>query len=108
MKAEIYEVKVCNSALEKVHGYFQTIREIYIPSKKITFNEDRISFHCFSSNRSRYNTDDSTKIGEIEVPKAMVLAMINYTNASKRMKKTKQWFKRCVINKGMFDESCFK
>lgn len=94
MKAEIYSIKICNSMMEKVHGYYREIIEVYLPSKKITFNEGDDMFNCFTSDRSRYK--DAVKVGEIEIPKAMVQAMVNYILACRRLKKTKQWFKRCV------------
>jgi hypothetical protein len=97
MKAEIYTLMISDSAVERVHGCFRNITEVYVPSKKLAFNEEENEFRCFSTDRSRYG-ECTAKIGEIEIPKAMVQAMINYVNASKRMKKTKQWFKRCVVS----------
>lgn len=100
MKAEIYSIKICDNAIDKVHGFFREIVELYIPDKKIVFNEDSDLFHCFISGKERY--EKATKIGEIIVPKAMLQAMTDYINISKRLCKTKKWFKRCVM-KGNFN-----
>lgn len=95
MIAEIYSLKICLSPLDMAHNVYQEIIEIYLPSKKIAFNEDNSSFHCFLADKSRYK-ENAKKMGEVEIPKAMVQALMSYVNASKRMKKTKQWFKRCI------------
>jgi len=100
VKADIYTVKICDSALDMVHGMYREILEIHIPNKKIAFNEDSDVFHCFLTNKDRY-TSNATKIGEILVPNAMLQAMAEYINISKRLGKTKKWFKRCV-GKGTF------
>ena len=50
MNADIYVLEVCDNALDLVHGFSREITEIYIPNKKIAFNEDGGSYHCFTTN----------------------------------------------------------
>jgi len=97
MIAEVYEVVACDNATNLAHGIFRDIIEVFIPSKKIAFNEDYDMFHCFTANRDRYKNE--TKIGEIEIPNAMTQAMVEYVNACKRLGKTKKWYKRCILTK---------
>lgn len=96
MKAEIYRVIVCDNAIDRAHGLNREITELYVPSKKIAFNENADTFHCFVTERDRYKT--GIKVGEINVPKAISQALIAYINVSKRLRKTKKWYKRCVLN----------
>ena len=84
-----------NEVSNKEHGGGNIIIETYIPSKKIAFNETSDCFHCFSTGKERY--ENAKLIGEIEIPKAMAQAMIDYINVSKRLTKTKKWYKRCVL-----------
>ena len=80
MIAEIYELIVSDSVIDMVHNVGYSIVELYIPNKKIAFNEANDSFHCFITKKDRYK--DAVKVGIIEVPKAISLAMTDYINIS--------------------------
>ena len=54
IKAEIWEIKICGSALDMVHNNYITIAELYIPSEKISVNLAEECLHCFASDPERY------------------------------------------------------
>ena len=61
VKAEIWEIKICGSALEMVHNAYQTIKEIYIPSEGISCNLADRYLHCFIDN-GRYSRSKEDKL----------------------------------------------
>lgn len=54
IKAELWKVEVCESVLDMVHGNKFHIFEIFIPSKKISFNVEHEGLNVFTGAKSRY------------------------------------------------------
>jgi len=68
INAEIWELKICGSAIDMVHGAYQTITELYIPSEKIGCNLADEYLHCFVVNPERYG-----KIGKGKIIKSLTI-----------------------------------
>jgi hypothetical protein len=70
IKAEIWEIQICGSAVEMVHGNYQTITELYIPSEKIGCNLANKHLHCFAVDHDRYS-----KIGKGKLIKLVTIPL---------------------------------
>jgi len=74
VKAELWEINICGSAIDMVHGAYQTIQELYIPSKKISCNIANNYAHCFKTDKGRYFSKEtsSKKIAMLDLPEKFV------------------------------------
>lgn len=84
IKAEIWSVKVCGSAIDMVHGAYQIINEIYIPSEKIACNLSNKYLNCFKTEMTRYITDGKN-------PQTKLIAFLTLT--PKFVEKAKKYVK---------------
>lgn len=46
IQAVQYELVVCESMMDLVHGHSETIQEIFVPSSKVIFNSKGFIFHA--------------------------------------------------------------
>jgi hypothetical protein len=68
IKAEIWELKIYGSAIDMIHGAYQTITELFVPSEKIGCNLADEYLHCFLVNPERYG-----KIGMVKLIKSIMI-----------------------------------
>ena len=63
VKAEVWEICICDGVMSLVHGFFRTITEVYIPRYRISFNFVDDMVHVFRTPDRRYakNKEDGTK-----------------------------------------------
>ena len=81
VKAELWNVSVCNGVLDYVHNAFSEIKEFYIPSHKISFNviDDKLS--AFRTYENRYKGNEKQhpeKIENVTLPKSFVDKLEKY------------------------------
>ena len=88
MKAQIWEIYVCESALDAVHGFSHPILELYIPELKFTIND----ISCFVTTDNRYAPSKSNEnrpnpklIKEIELSDC-------YVDEIKKIIKGRSWY----------------
>jgi len=92
VKAEIWSVKVCNGALDMVHGFFFYIKEFYIREYGIAFNYVDNEVHIFRSDDDRYNSKNAEKIETVNIPDDLVGELHEYLEADKIAKKNAKKF----------------
>jgi hypothetical protein len=80
IKAEIWEIRICNSVLDMTHGWYQKIREIHIPSEEISLNIANDALNCFKTTVSlRYSHEtQAILIGNIDIPSELVKEVKKY------------------------------
>jgi len=79
IRAELWNIRIYGSVLDKVHGFYQDIAEIYIPKYGISFNFANGSSNLFKSEKSRYtDAEEANKIKDIEVDYQMVEMFTKY------------------------------
>ena len=84
IKAEIWEVKICGSALDMVHNNYQTIIELYITSEKISCNLANECLHCFETYDGRYKGNKLVK--ETTVPLIFVRKAKEYIKIQEELR----------------------
>jgi hypothetical protein len=68
-----YQAEICDSPLDRVHGFKYKIWEIFIPKYNIVFNEKG---GLFKSDNTRNNCN--SEVIEIEVNKADMLVLVDF------------------------------
>jgi len=88
VKAEFWELPICRSSLDMVHGCYETIREIYIPKHKLSVNVVDKTLHVFESDRGRYKKDEKRnpiKLDETELTEEFVNNLLSFINTEKEL-----------------------
>jgi len=87
IKAEIWEIQICGSAVEMVHNAYQTITEIFIPSEEISCNLADGCLHCFKTYDGRYkNNGENILVKETTVPLIFVRKAKEYIKIQEELK----------------------
>jgi len=97
MKAEMYKIKICDSILDRAHGFTRQIEEYYIPKLKVAINLDGNLIHCFETDKDRYKRTKAVKIWETAVPTEVIEAIKKYIGAKKELEIIEKWV---IVNKG--------
>lgn len=88
IKAEIWKINICGSAVDMVHNNYQTIHELYIPSYNISCNLADGYLHCFKSDLHRYKDIEikSKKVKSVNIPTEFVEYLVNYLVMNAKIK----------------------
>lgn len=82
IKAEIWQLDVCNSVMDVIHRNTQRIIELYIPSQNISCNIANDTLHCFIPSPTRYGLKPVTKkLKSITVSESLVSNLLEYINS---------------------------
>ncbi len=99
IKAEIWVLQVYNSVLDKVHNNYTIIKELYIPSEKISCNLANDSLHCFpiesGLHRYTYKTCKAKKISTIIISKEFIENVKNFIDSKKKIMNDLNSFLTC-------------
>lgn len=89
VKAELWKISICGSTIDMVHGSYQRISELYIPSEGITCNLADEYLHCFETEKDRYGINKpqpkSELITKVDIPIEIVEDMKDYVNLRKKI-----------------------
>ena len=89
---EIWEVKVVGSAMDMVHGFYNTIKELYIPEYNICFNVTTAgAWHCFKPHEERYE-NDGKKIEDVVVSNHILSLLLDHIKSQEKMGEVEEWF----------------
>ena len=90
----LWEVDVCGSAIDLVHGSFETIKELNIPSLSISINMAHDDIHCFKcpSQHDRYHKvmeigKEARNLKSFTVPDDVVKAAKSFLKAQDTLEK---------------------
>ena len=67
IKAELWELNICDSVLDLIHGHTRKIKELYIPSISTAINYADNTLHCFKTQNVRYGVNGG-KIKNVKLP----------------------------------------
>lgn len=81
MKAEIWEIKICEGVLGASHGMYKTIKELYIPEINVSLNIVNETINCFLSYSDRYKGKDVKKVEDVEIEENDVNIIAKYVTA---------------------------
>ena len=85
MKAEVWNVKTCDSILDHVHNFYRMIIEFYIPKEKISFNYTDNNLVVFISDGKRYNRGGCIKVKDIEIDTDVISMLIQYIELKSKL-----------------------
>lgn len=97
IKAELWEVYVCEGTMAMVHGHLYPIREYYIPYYEIAFNIHNDEVNIFSTSKNRYSTGkifdadlnnrpNSYKIKNVMIPEKFAKSLKQYMDLKEQIK----------------------
>jgi len=87
VKAELWNVKVCDSVLHMVHEAYYNINEYFIPSYNISFNIVQDNVNVLVPDEGRYSKENAEKKQEVQVPEPFAKSLKQYLNLRKRIQK---------------------
>ena len=91
IKAEQWQLYICNGVIDMVHGNYYPINEFYIPKYKIAFNMVNDNLNAFETGEDRYNQDPKesvpapTKISDVNIPESLAESIKMYIDLKKRI-----------------------
>lgn len=84
MKAIKYEIEVCRSVLDGIHGFNEKFIEVYVPEKGIVFNKEA----CFRDSGGRVKAGKNKK--EIKLDDAFAEELDFFLVTEERCNKQKE------------------
>jgi hypothetical protein len=86
IKAEIWQVKICDSGVDIVHNNYRIIKELYIPSEGISCNLADENLHCFIDETDRYGrSKENTLIKKIDISPIFVKKAKEYIKTQQEL-----------------------
>ena len=91
MKAELYEVKICDGIIGYIHGMNFGITELHIPSIKASVNIVHGCVNCFRANfKERYT--EAKHLGDIDVSDKFADAVNQYLDSQRNVSELVEGF----------------
>jgi len=88
MKAKLYSLEVCESALSQIHGFGSIIKEIYIPDLDTSINIHSGNVHIFETKdptRYTFKNTNAVLLKEIELLPSVVGLVLRYREIKKEV-----------------------
>jgi hypothetical protein len=92
VKAMLYEMNVCDSTLDMVHGAFYVVYEIFVPKANFVVNEKGCAFYAKGPRNVEMTKDptsypkQNTDISEIKISQKLVSDIRKYIAITDRVK----------------------
>ena len=96
IKAILYEIEIYDNVVSMAHGFGRKIKELYIPKYRVTVNLEEENFHCFRSEKDRY--EHGIQKEYIKIPEQIAINIsFHISDKSYKEKIFKNWFKKVIL-----------